>query len=314
MRLLAIFLLAVCLIQGNNAQFSGLLKLVGDVASGARNAAANVASGAVNAATNVASGAVNSATGVITGALDGAANIRSRLSGGAQSLLDSASADVSIDSLTDAANLLSLQDLLQTAEGAAAEVRTIADGVQKQIEGAVNSMTEHAKASMEGAISGWNNPVKAMVEKAKEVGVDIRDCHADTVAKMSETAVGSAVKCVTDKVTEAVTLGKNIAGLPVRAGVLAKEGGSAYNKCRKTSNTFFKRACQVRYMTPVAVKSALLVKDTLKYASQATTLVTTIKSQLTFCAAKVTASAGIEAVKTAGSIVGCVRGKLAKTN
>ena len=263
----------------------------------------NAASGAVNAASN----AVRNAESAAANALNTASNIRNSLSGGAQSLLDSATNDVSLDSLTENAQNLSPKDLLETIEGATLEIEARVEGAQQLLDSTVHSISDRAEEALLSATSSWNCPVKKVVDKAIAAGIDVQECAVDGVLNLAKDSTTSAVKCVTDKVKEAVTLGKNIANVPVRAAKLAKDGVTGYNSCR---NSYMKRVCQGTKLVPVAVKSALLVKDTISYATQATTLVTTIQSQLTACATGVAAKSAAQAAATGGKIVKCVSGKL----
>ncbi|XP_034237658.1 uncharacterized protein LOC117643071 [Thrips palmi] len=311
MKFLAITLLAVCLIQGNNAQFGSLRNLVSGAVNTAQNAVSSTRSAVSNAVSNVASAASDRASGVLSGALDTASSIRNSLPGGAQALIDSATADISVDSLTAAANNLAPNDLLQTINGAADEVKTIASGVQSQIEETINSVNQLAEEAVSKATSNrWTAPVKAILEKAVEAGVDVKDCTAASVAESGDSAVAKSITCVADKVTEIATLGKNIANVPIRATTLAKDGAVGYNTCRSSTSTLGKRTCQIRNIAPVAVKSALLVKDTISYATQATRLVATLRVDLTGCAAKAVAGNPIQSAKAAAQIVSCVRSKL----
>lgn len=318
MKLLAITLLAVCLIQviksnctetgfswascsnvalifrpqGNSAQLSGLRNLARNAVSTAQDAVSSGVSGAVSNAANAA------------------ANVRNRLSGSAQALLDSASADLSVDSLTDAAKNLSPSELIETIQGATAEVEARVGSIQSQLENAVSSVTKQAEDALNSTVSSWNGPVGAIAQKALAAGIDVKDCAVDGVANLAKESVTSAVECVTDKVKEAVTLTKNVAALPVRAATLTKDGITGYNACRSKSSTIMKRSCQAIKLVPVAVKSAVLVKDAVKYTTQAATLVSTIQTQLTSCAAGVAAKSGAKAATTGAKIVSCVTGKM----
>ncbi|KAJ1522883.1 hypothetical protein ONE63_002025 [Megalurothrips usitatus] len=301
MKFLAITLLAVCLIQGHNAQFSGLRNLVSGATS-AVNTAHNAASGVASAAHNAAQTAANNINVA-------ANNARSTLSSAAQGVLNAAPT-LSTEELTSTLSGLSANQLIDTVKGAAEEVKTRAEATTAAITDTVSNIEKQAETAVLSATAGWNVDVKAIVAKAKELGVDVKECAVDKVAELGSTAVTGAVKCVTDKVTEAVTLATNIGKLVPRSVNLATDGISGYRTCAKQTNTLVKRGCQATKLVPVAVKSAILVKDAVQYATQATTLVSTIQTALPACVGTVTAKKAVEAAALSLKIGNCVKAKI----
>lgn len=315
MKVLAITLLAVCLLQGHNAQpqFSGLRNLVSNAASTVSGAANNAVSAATNAAKTAASTAQSAAQNAVSDAQSVVSNAQSALSGlssNAQSVISTAtSGAINLESIKSSLSKLSPEELLETITGSETLVNNAVDKVKSNIENAVGSVSDLAKARVQDATSSWNSDVAKVVNKAASAGIDVSECAVNSVADLGAEVVQDTTGCVTKKISEAAKLLNNIIKVPKRAADVTTAGVAAYRKCSAKSGAM-KALCHATDTLPAAYNAVVLVKDTVSYTTQSVTFVSTLQQQVSACAAKVTATNALKAVTLSKNVVSCVQTQL----
>lgn len=166
----------------------------------------------------------------------------------------------------------------------------------------VNQATEALKKQLQDIIAKANESIKKLIDKAAELGIDIKECVSDNeerFQKLFETLLADEVGCVTNElnavlksITESITA--------IQKGMSAIT--NLPNKLAECKNSI---TCITKLIWEVGKLELQVPAQIAKSVAEITELVAGLQIRLEICATTQLAKAGIETAKVVADVTLC---------